>query len=74
MNKGANQPTIVIEDSVPNSEHGIGPYHYEDINEIKKYLDRRYVSPVYAIWRIFEFEIMQCYSSVELLQYHLSRE
>jgi len=29
------------------------------------------VSPVDAIWRIFEFEIAQRYPLVELLQYHL---
>jgi len=29
------------------------------------------VPPADAIWRIFEFEITQCYSTIELLQYHM---
>jgi len=60
-----------MKDNVQHPQQGIGPPNYEDINEIKQKLDCRYVSPVDAVWRIFEFEIMQCYLSVKLLQYHL---
>jgi len=49
MHKGADRATIVLEDNVHNPEHGIGPSNYEDVNEIKQYLDCRYVSPVDAV-------------------------
>ena len=71
MRKKSDRATIAIEDNVQNSKHGIGPHHYQDIDEIKQYLYSRYVSPVDAIWRIFEFEITQRYPSIELLRYHL---
>ena len=71
MHKGADRATIVIEDNVQHPQQGNGPPNYEDVNEIKQYLDCRYVSPVDAVWRIFKFEITQRYPSVELLQYHL---
>ena len=61
MHKGLDRATIVIEDNVQNAENGIGPQHYEDVDEIKQYLDCRYVSPVNAIWRIFEFDIAYRY-------------
>jgi len=57
MHKGSNRATIVIEDNVQNLEHGVGPHHYQHINGIKQYLDCRYVEPMDAISRIFEFEI-----------------
>ena len=72
MHKGADRATIVIEDNIQHPQQGIGPLNYEDVNGIKQYLDYCYVSPVDAVWRIFEFEITQRYPSVELLQFHLS--
>jgi len=35
MHRGSDRATIVIKDNVQNSKHGIGPHHYQDINEIK---------------------------------------
>ena len=61
MHKGADRATIVIEDNVQHPQQGNGPPNYEDVNEIKQYLDCRYVSPVDAVWRIFEFDITYRY-------------
>ncbi|XP_028103614.1 uncharacterized protein LOC114302742 [Camellia sinensis] len=62
--------TTVIENNVihPNNN---GQRHYKQVNEIKQYLDARYVSAIGACWRIFEFEIQKQTPSIEHLQYHL---
>ncbi|GJY78997.1 DNA helicase [Tanacetum coccineum] len=41
------------------------------IDEIKNYLDARYVSPHEACWRIFEFEIHYREPTIQLLAVHL---
>jgi hypothetical protein len=42
-----------------------------EIDEIKKYLDCRYVSASKAAWRIFKFDMHKQFPIVEYLQYHL---
>jgi hypothetical protein len=42
-----------------------------DTDEIKKYLDYRYVSASEAAWRIFKFDMHERFLTVDLLQYHL---
>jgi len=44
------------------------------MNEIKQYLDCRYVSPCEACWRIFLFPIHGRNPAVERLFFHLARE
>ncbi|GKE42288.1 hypothetical protein Tco_1469572, partial [Tanacetum coccineum] len=41
------------------------------IDEIKNYLDARYISPHEACWRIFKFEIHYRESAVQILSVHL---
>ncbi len=43
-------------------------------NEIKKYLDCRYVFPLEATWRIFKFDMHERFLAVERLQYHLANQ
>jgi hypothetical protein len=45
-----------------------------DIDEIKKYLDCRYVSASEATWRIFKFHMHERFPIVEHLQYHLPNQ
>ncbi len=42
-----------------------------ETDEIKKYLDYRYVSASEAAWRIFKFDMHERFPTVERLQYHL---
>jgi len=42
-----------------------------ETNEIKKYLDCRYVSTSKAMWCIFKFDMHERFPAVEHLQYHL---
>ena len=43
-------------------------------NEIKAYLDGRYLSPPEALWHIFEFPMHQEFPTVSRLQVHMPRE
>jgi len=45
-----------------------------DIDEIKKYFDYRYVSASEAAWRIFKFDMHECFPTVKRLQYHLPNQ
>jgi len=45
-----------------------------DIDEIKRYLDCRYVSALEAAWRIFKFDMHEWFPTVEHLQYHLPNQ
>jgi len=70
MHKGPNQATFVIEDNVDTTDAGGHP-QYRQVDEIKQYLDGRYISSIEAAWRIVEFEITYHYPSIEMLQFHL---
>jgi hypothetical protein len=52
--------------SVENDRHAEGP-----VDEIKEYLDARYVSACEAAWRIFKFPLHMNYPTVQRLQLHL---
>ncbi len=45
-----------------------------DTDEIKKYLDCRYVSASEAAWRIFKFDMHDRFPTVEHLHYHLPNQ
>jgi hypothetical protein len=45
-----------------------------EIDEIKKYLDRHYVSTLEAAWRIFKFDMHEWFPTIEHLQYHLPNQ
>ncbi len=45
-----------------------------DTDEIKKYLDCRYVSASKAAWHIFKFDMHERFPTVERLQYHLPNQ
>jgi hypothetical protein len=45
-----------------------------DIDEIKKYLDGRYVFALEAAWRIFKFDMHERFPTVECLHYHLPNQ
>ncbi|KAK9275061.1 hypothetical protein L1049_022319 [Liquidambar formosana] len=57
IHKGPDRATIVIEDN--------------NVDEIKQYLDCRYISSSEVCWRVFEFDLQQRHPAVERLQYHL---
>lgn len=64
VNKGSDRATATLE-SIDTVER---------IDEIKTYLDCRYISATEACWRIFQFDINHRHPSVERLPFHLPGE
>ncbi|XP_058746103.1 uncharacterized protein LOC131618973 [Vicia villosa] len=60
--------TVVVETDIN------GTSIVRNVDEIKQYLDCRYVSPAEACWRIFSFPIHGRSPSVERLYFHLEGE
>jgi len=65
--KGYDRATIEISRQSDNATEG----NVVEANEIKKYLDCRYVFASKAVWRIFKFDMHERFPTVERLQYHL---
>jgi len=68
--KGHDRATVEISRQNDNATEG----NVVDTDEIKKYLDCRYVSASEAAWRIFKFDMHERFPAVERLQYHLPNE
>jgi hypothetical protein len=68
--KGHDRATVEISHQSDNATEG----NVVDIDEIKKYLDCRYVSASEAAWRIFKFDMHERFPTVERLQYHLPNQ
>ncbi|CAK8530235.1 unnamed protein product [Lathyrus sativus] len=66
INKGSDRISAVI---VPNNTGTDG-----NIDEIKQYLDCRYVSPSETCWRIFSYSIYGRKLTVERLFFHMEGE
>ncbi len=45
-----------------------------EVDEIKKYLDCRYVSALEATWHIFKFDMNEWFPAIKCLQYHLPNQ
>ncbi len=68
--KGHDRATVEISRQYDNATEG----SVVKTDEIKKYLDCRYVSASEATWRIFKFDIHEWFPTVERLQYHLPNQ
>jgi hypothetical protein len=68
--KGHDRATVKISHQSDNAiERNV-----VNTDEIKKYLDCRYVSSWEAAWRIFKFDVHERFPTVERLQYHLPNQ
>ncbi|XP_071699017.1 uncharacterized protein [Rutidosis leptorrhynchoides] len=56
LNKGPDRATIVIQENL-GSVNGSTTELASEVDEIKNYLDCRYLSPCEAVWRMFSFDI-----------------
>ncbi|GLT51975.1 hypothetical protein SLA2020_253440 [Shorea laevis] len=77
ITKGPDRGTIVIEDNVFINKDKITKNEVvktAPVDEIKQYLDCRYVSGCEACWRIFHFDIHYRNPSVMRLFFHLKDE
>jgi len=68
--KGHDRAIVEISHQSDNATEG----NVVDTDEIKKYLDYRYVSTSEAMWRIFKFDMHERFPTVEHLQYHLPNQ
>ncbi|KAK9078099.1 hypothetical protein SSX86_002156 [Deinandra increscens subsp. villosa] len=70
LNKGPDRTTMIIHDNITID----GETHHEkiiNVDEIKNYLDCRYLSACEAVWRMLAFDIHYSYPSVMKLTFHL---
>ncbi|XP_077232577.1 uncharacterized protein LOC143869904 [Tasmannia lanceolata] len=73
LSQGPDRATIVFgANSSKMSDRSIGSHQNKD--EVKQYLDCRYVSAPEACWRILEFDMQGQRPFVERLQFHLPNE
>jgi hypothetical protein len=68
--KGHDHAIVEISRQNDNATEG----NVVEADEIKKYLDCRYVSTSEAAWRIFKFDMHEQFPTVERLQYHLPNQ
>jgi len=68
--KGHDHATIEISRHSDNATEG----NVVEANEIKKYLNCRYISAFEVAWCIFKFDMHERFPVVERLQYHLPNQ
>ena len=73
IHKGEDRTTVLIEAEDQQSETRASKLTNRD-DEIKRYLDARYISGCEAAWRIFQFPLQYREPAVERLQFHLENE
>ncbi|XP_071738718.1 uncharacterized protein [Rutidosis leptorrhynchoides] len=75
LNKGPDRATIVIQENVLPTQNSSGiSEKIIDVDEIKNYLDCRYLSPCEAAWRLFSYDIHFSKPSIIKLSYHLPNQ
>jgi hypothetical protein len=70
VNKGPDKATIIFE-HIKKGDNENTDKEKKDIDEIKEYLDCRYICELDAIWRLLGFEIHYHWPPVERLPVHL---
>ncbi|GJY85469.1 ATP-dependent DNA helicase PIF1-like protein [Tanacetum coccineum] len=60
LNKGPDRATIVIQENVQQGQ-GMTKQKVTVVDEIKNYLNYRYLAPCEVVWRIFSFDIHHSY-------------
>ncbi|GJT76115.1 uncharacterized protein Tco_1042840 [Tanacetum coccineum] len=73
LNKGPDRAIIVIEENVKNGTTA-GTENVLEVDEIKNYLNCRFLAPCEAVWRLFLFDIHYTYPSVMQLSFHLPNQ
>ncbi|GJS15442.1 DNA helicase PIF1, ATP-dependent [Tanacetum coccineum] len=73
LNKGPDRATIVVEENVKNGTTVVREKVLE-VDEIKNYLNCRFLAPYEAVWRLFSFDIHYSYPTVMQLSFHLPNQ
>ncbi|KAL4626735.1 hypothetical protein ACB092_05G119100 [Castanea dentata] len=69
ITKGPDRATLILEENL-HIDSSTGMQHMTDADEVKTYLNCRYVSAIEACWRIFEFPIHHREPAVQRLNFH----
>jgi hypothetical protein len=70
VNKGSDRAKFFLYKNV-HTDPASESHHITNIDEIKTYLDCRYISASEACWRLFEFDIQYREPAIERLSFHL---
>jgi hypothetical protein len=70
ITKGPDRATLILEENV-HVDASTRIQHVTNTDEVKAYLDCRYISAIKACWRIFQFDIHYRLFAVERLNFHL---
>ena len=73
INKGPDRATMILEEIISRNAT-TGVEEIREIDEIKSFLDCRYISACEACWRIFQFDIQYRNIGVERLNFYLPDE
>nr|XP_043630456.1 uncharacterized protein LOC122601784 [Erigeron canadensis] len=68
-----NTKNTVVKFKIPLDNRFVVPYNRK-VDEVKNYLDCRYLSPCEAVWRLFALDIHYCKPSVVKLTFHLPEQ
>ncbi|XP_035837612.1 uncharacterized protein LOC110893035 [Helianthus annuus] len=69
LNKGPDRATMVVQENIGNNGEK-RTQQIVKVDEIKNYLDCRYLSPCEAVWRMLAFPIHYSFPSVMKLTFH----
>ncbi|GJU18149.1 DNA helicase PIF1, ATP-dependent [Tanacetum coccineum] len=73
LNKGPDRATIVIKENVKNGTT-VAREKVLEVDEIKNYLNCRFLAPCEVVWRLFSFDIHYSYPTVMQLSFHLPNQ
>ncbi|XP_035845668.1 uncharacterized protein LOC110873237 isoform X3 [Helianthus annuus] len=73
LNKGPDRATMVVQENI-GSDSEKRAQQIVKVDEIKNYLDCRYLSPCEAVWRMLAFPIHYSFPSVMKLTFHLPNQ
>ncbi|GJW86154.1 DNA helicase PIF1, ATP-dependent [Tanacetum coccineum] len=71
--KCPDRATIVIKENVKNGTT-VAQENVLEVDEIKNYLNCRFLAPCEAVWRLFSFDIHYSYPTVMQLSFHLPNQ
>ncbi|GJU32026.1 hypothetical protein Tco_1175615 [Tanacetum coccineum] len=73
LSKGHDRATVIIQENVQTGGAAT-PEKVVEVDEIKNYLNCRYLAPCEAVWRMLSFDIHYSYLAVMKLNFHLPEQ
>ena len=73
LRREPDRATLILEENL-HVDASTGMQNMTDTDEVKAYLNCRYVSAIEACWRIFEFEIHYRQPAIQRLSFHIENQ